>query len=157
MIAGVKALRHKRFVLDGELVIPEAPLEALQARLHPATSRIEKLSRETPAQYVAFDLLAGSTGKGLLDRPFSERGARLEKMFATIAKGAPFLLSEATSEPKTARTWLKQLGKGIDGIVAKRLRLHYRPGARAMQKYKVWRTVDCARLAGRHGQDRISG
>jgi ATP-dependent DNA ligase len=143
MVAGVKALRRKRFVLDGELVIPEAPFDALQARLHPATSRIERLSRETPAEYVAFDLLAGSTGKTLLDRPFSERRAGLEKMFATIAKGAPFSLSEATSDPKTARTWLKQLGKGIDGIVAKRLDLHYRSGARAMQKYKVWRTVDC--------------
>ena len=151
MVAGLKALRRKRFVLDGELVIPDAPFDALQARLHPATSRIEKLSRETPAQYVAFDLLAGSKGKALLDRPFRERRPELEKMFATIAKGTPFLLSEATSEPETARTWLKQLGKSIDGLVAKHLDLNYRPGARGMHKYKVWRTVDCV-VAGVYRQ-----
>ena len=141
--AAAKALDRKRFVLDGELVIPGQPFDALQARLHPATSRAERLSRETPAQYVGFDLLADSAGETLLDKPFGERRAALEALFATIDKGAPFLLSKATSMPKTARTWLKQLCNGLDGIVAKRLDLRYRPGVRAMQKYKVWQSVDC--------------
>jgi ATP-dependent DNA ligase len=143
VVAAVKVLRRKCFVLDGELVIPDAPFDALQARLHPAASRIEKLSRESPAHFVAFDLLADSTGKPILERPFAARRTALEKLFATIKTDGPFLLSDATSDPEIARAWLTRLGKGIDGIVAKRLDLAYRPGARAMKKYKVWRTIDC--------------
>ena len=85
----------------------------------------------------------GADSQALLDKPFGERRAALEALFATIDRGTPFLLSKATSTQKTAQSWLKQLGKGLDGIVAKRLDLMYRPGVRAMQKYKVWQTVDC--------------
>jgi ATP-dependent DNA ligase len=132
-----------RFVLDGELVIPRKPFDSLQLRLHPAASRIRKLSAEIPAHFVAFDLLAGPDGGSLLERPFKERRAALETMFRPLQGHPTFLLSKATRSPVTARTWLSKVGHGLDGIVAKRLDLPYRPGERAMRKFKLWRTVDC--------------
>jgi ATP-dependent DNA ligase len=136
-------LRRKRFVLDGELVIPGQPFDALQARLHPAASRIQRLSVEMPARFVAFDLLASATGHSMLHHPFRGRRLALEKLFALIGESDSFLLSEAATSPDVARGWLSRLGHGLDGIVAKRLDIPYQAGARAMLKYKVWKTVDC--------------
>jgi ATP-dependent DNA ligase len=132
-----------RFVLDGELVIPGRPFDLLQLRLHPAPSRVAKLSRDHPARFVAFDLLADAEGRSLLERPFGERRAKLERLFATDGAPDGFALSRATASLDTARRWLQRAGRGLDGIVAKRLDLPYQPGRRAMQKYKLWRTVDC--------------
>ncbi len=140
--AACAALPCERFVLDGELIIPGQAFDVLQSRLHPAASRILKLSGEFPARFVAFDLLADADGHSLLEKPFEARRAALETLFETIG-GNDFVLAEATRSPKTARKWLSRLGHGLDGIVAKRLDLPYRPGQRAMAKYKVWRTVDC--------------
>ena len=78
-----------------------------------------------------------------MDRPFRERRAALEDAFKRIGKTSSFVLSKATTSPDTARKWLKRLGHGLDGIVAKRLELPYRPGERVMQKFKLWKTVDC--------------
>src|SRR3954451_13527455 len=136
------SIEPARFVLDGELVIPGQPFDALQLRLHPAASRIRKLSAEIPARFVAFDLLADPDGKSLLQRPFAERRAALEAMFRPLRQHPTFLLAKATRSAATANTWLREVGRGLDGIVAKRLDLPYRPGERLMQKFKVWRTVD---------------
>jgi ATP-dependent DNA ligase len=138
-----RTLEPARFVLDGELVIPGQPFDALQLRLHPAASRIRKLAAEIPTQFVAFDLLADENGHSLLQRHFGERRAALEAMFRPLGRHPTFLLSKATHSPVTARTWLSKVGRGLDGIVAKRLDLPYRPGERMMQKFKLWRTVDC--------------
>ena len=142
----IQATRHlpvQRFVFDGELIIPDEPFGTLQLRLHPAQSRVRLLSHEYPAQIVVFDLLADDDGHSLLERPFRERRAALEAVFKQVGKHRNFVLSKATTSPETARGWLKRLGHGLDGIVAKRLDLPYRPGERAMQKYKLWQTVDC--------------
>ena len=143
IIEAARELPLKQFVFDGELIIPDQPFDALQLRLHPAASRAQKLSREHPAQVVVFDLLANGQGQPLLNRPFRERRAALEDAFKRIGKASSFVLSKATTSSDTARKWLERLGHGLDGIVAKRLELPYRPGERVMQKFKLWKTVDC--------------
>ena len=143
LIDAARNLPFERFAFDGDLIIPDQPFETLQLRLHPAASRVQKLSREHPAQIVVFDQLADERGRSMLDRPFSERRAILETTFKQISKEPSFVLSKATTSRENARRWLKRVGHGLDGIVAKRLDLHYQPGARAMQKFKLWQTVDC--------------
>lgn len=133
----------QRFVLDGELIIPDQPFDMLQLRLHPAASRVAKLSKEHPARFIAFDLLADESGHSLLDRPFRERRAALEGMFDVIGRNDRFVLSRATTSRAMARNWMKRVGHGLDGVMAKRLDLPYRPGERAMQKFKLWQTIDC--------------
>ena len=137
------ALPIARFVLDGELVIPGQPFDALQHRLHPAASRVRKLAHEHPARFIAFDLLADHQGRSLLGSPFSERRKALEQFMSEVDRSDRFRVSEATTSAVTARKWLGQLGHGLDGIVAKRLDIAYQPGQRAMQKFKLWHTVDC--------------
>jgi ATP-dependent DNA ligase len=142
----IDAARHlpiKRFVFDGELIIPDQPFDTLQLRLHPAVFRVQLLSSQHPAQIVVFDLLADEDGRSLLERPFGDRRAALEAMFKKIGKSSCFVLSKATTSRETAHGWLKRLGHGLDGIVAKRSDLPYQPGERAMQKFKLWKTVDC--------------
>ncbi len=140
--AAFLTLPIEHFVLDGELIIPEQPFDTLQLRLHPAASRIRKLSQEHPAQFIAFDLLADEAGSRL-DQVFDERQAALEA-FARRAGGNPsFVLSKCTRSRETAQSWLAGVGHGLDGIVVKRLDLPYQAGRRAMLKYKVWQTVDC--------------
>ena len=143
VLAAAGALPVLRYVLDGELIIPNQPFDTLQLRLHPAASRVVRLSRQHPAQFVAFDLLADEKGHSLLREPFNQRRAKLEAFFDRIHGAPSFVLSKATTSPRTARTWLKRLGHGLDGIVAKRLDLPYQPGQRAMQKFKLWQTIDC--------------
>ena len=143
IIEAARQLPFKQFVFDGELVIPDQPFDALQLRLHPAISRVQKLSREHPAQIVVFDLLTDEQGRSLLERPFRERRTALEAAFKRIDRASSFVLSKATTFPDTARKWLKRVGHGLDGIVVKRLELPYRPGERVMQKFKLWKTVDC--------------
>jgi ATP-dependent DNA ligase len=143
VIEAARDLPVEQFVFDGELIIADQPFDALQLRLHPAASRVQKLSHEHPAPVVVFDLLANGQGQSLLDRPFRERRAALEAAFKRIGKASSFALSNATTSPDTARKWLERLGHGLDGIVAKRLELPYRPGERVMQKFKLWQTVDC--------------
>src|SRR4051812_15093022 len=141
IIDAARLLPTKQFVFDGELIIPDQPFDTLQLRLHPAASRVQLLSRQHPAQIVVFDLLADDHGHPLLDEPFRDRRAALEAIFKQIGKNAHFVLAKATTSRDTAHGWLKRLGHGLDGIVAKRLGLPYRPGERAMQKYKLWQTL----------------
>ena len=144
VVALVARLAAPRFVLDGELIITldgATAFDALQARLHPATSRIRKLSHETPAQLMLFDALAvGDTI--LLDAPLSERRTALELLIAGETDPA-LHLSPATTDPVTAAAWLAASGGALDGIVAKRADGRYRPGDRAIVKVKRIRTADC--------------
>jgi ATP-dependent DNA ligase len=130
-----------RSALDGEVVIVRdgvVDFEAMQMRLHPAESRIRKLSAEIPAQYVVFDLLLWD-GEPIWKRPLEERRAELER----LATG--FRLSPCTRDPAGARAWLAQFeALGLDGVVAKRLDRPYLSGSRdGMVKVKEHRTADC--------------
>jgi ATP-dependent DNA ligase len=146
-----------RFVLDGELIIPDQPFDVLQLRLHPAPSRVAKMSHEHPARFVAFDLLADAEGHSLLGTSFSERRRALELFFSHNPKQAKFVLSRATTSHSTAKAWLNGRDHGLDGIVAKRLDLPYQPGQRAMLKFKLWQTVDCVvgGIYRRRGSDQV--
>ena len=130
-------------VLDGEIVImgPNGlEFDTLQLRLHPAESRVRKLAAETPAAYVAFDLLADGDDD-LRARPFAERRQRLESLLASAA--APLHLTPATRDHLVARDWFDRFeGAGLDGVIAKRVDGPYQPGVRAMAKIKHLRTVD---------------
>ena len=127
--------------LDGEIVIDidgAIDFDAMQTRLHPAESRIRKLSAEIPARFVAFDSLVWG-GQPLWERPFAERRTALER------DAAAFLLSPSVSEPEAATAWLDELELlGLDGVVAKRLDRPVEPGGRgAVVKVKPERTADC--------------
>jgi ATP-dependent DNA ligase len=139
----VLALPVCRFVVDGEIIIREQPFDVLQLRLHPAASRAATLAKQYPATFVAFDLLVGEDGKSLIARPFSERRAALDTFFKSVGKSRFVIRSRATRSRAQALKWSRSLGHGLDGIMAKALAEPYRPGQRAMQKYKLWKTVDC--------------
>jgi len=144
IVAALAALGERRFVLDGELVLPEGDtlsFAALQLRLHPAASRVETLSHETPAQLVLFDCLQLG-GRDLSGRVLSERRAALEA-FMRLAAGPRLLISPCTLEYAAAEAWFARSGAALDGIVAKRLDEPYRSGERAMVKVKQHRTADC--------------
>jgi ATP-dependent DNA ligase len=144
ILAMFARLETKRFILDGELLIETEgtiSFDALQARLHPAASRIEKLSLATPARFVAFDCLA-EDDLALGEAPLAKRRAALEALLAR--EDEPSLsLSPATTDAAQALGWLSQSGAALDGVIAKRLDQDYRPGERAMLKVKVRRTADC--------------
>ena len=124
--AAVAALGARRFVLDGELVIARGEtlsFEALQMRLHPAASRIAKLSAATPAALVLFDMPFSSHGASQMDRPLWERRAALERFFAELVAGhaGRFVLTPYTREVEQAGKWLERAGGALDGVVAKRV------------------------------------
>jgi ATP-dependent DNA ligase len=138
-----------RYVLDGELVIRDAEgsleFDALQSRIHPAESRIKLLSREVPAEYVTFDLLA-EEDESLLDQPFGQRRARLEE----LAKGTDLTLSTLTPDEAQAESWLQK----TEGTIAKQLDAPYQPGKRrGMAKVKREREIDCVVLGWRPGKE----
>jgi ATP-dependent DNA ligase len=135
----------ERAVVDGEIVIAGArglDFDALQLRLHPAASRVQKLAAETPASFVAFDLLAEGD-EDLRGRPQSERRARLEAALAAPAPGVH--LTPCTRERRVAEDWFHRFeGAGLDGVIAKHESTPYQPGKRVMLKVKHARTADCA-------------
>ena len=143
-----------RYVLDGEIVVRGADgredFDALGQRIHPAASRVARLSAETPALYVAFDLLA-SDGELLLASSFGERRAALERLVAGDGFGeAPVELMEATPSPERAREWLAR----AEGAIAKELAAPYRPGERkGMVKVKRVRTIDAVVVGWRPGKE----
>lgn len=147
MVASLRALKPRRFILDGELAIPVGKIlsfDALQLRLHPAASRVTRLAAETPSILIAFDLLQTARGADLAARPLRERRAALESFFAKLGDAPALRLSPATEKRAEAARWLKRAGGGeLDGVVAKRLDEPYRPGERAMVKVKRLRTADC--------------
>ncbi len=131
-------------IVDGEIVIVTSDgldFDALQMRLHPAASRVEKLARETPASFVAFDTLAVK-GRDLRQQPQAERRRELESLLARVKP--PIYLTPATMDRKIAQAWLKRFeGAGLDGVIAKRVDAVYQPGRRAMLKIKHVRSADC--------------
>ena len=154
--AALGRLKAKKFVLDGEIAVPEGrgfSFDALLQRIHPAVSRVKRLSTETPAIFVVFDLLAGKNGRTLLAKPLSERRRLLEKFAAEyFGDGGSIRLSPATPELAQAKKWLAQTGATLDGIIAKRRDLGYRQGERdGMQKIKNFRSADCVVGGFRYG------
>lgn len=136
--------RTKDFVIDGELILPVdgvLSFEALQARLHPAESRIRKLAAQTPAQLMLFDCLSLG-GADLIDAPLADRRAAVAQ-FVEADDSPSLLLSPATVDVRQAEAWLASSGGALDGVIAKPLSGPYRPGERAMLKVKQHRTADC--------------
>ena len=134
-----------RSALDGEIVVERdgrLDFDALQMRLHPAESRVRKLSGEIPSRYVAFDVLLWD-GEPAWKGPLEERRVRLEAL--------PFTVSPATASLETARHWLARLETvGLDGVIGKRLGLPYLPGSRdGAVKVKHHRSADCVVLGVR--------
>jgi ATP-dependent DNA ligase len=131
-------------VIDGEIVIATAhglDFDALQLRLHPAASRVEKLAKETPSSLVAFDVLAIGQ-RDLMETPQSERREALEKLLARVRR--PVHLTPVTRDRATALDWLTRFeGAGLDGVIAKLASGTYLPGKRAMIKVKHARTAEC--------------
>jgi ATP-dependent DNA ligase len=143
-----------RYVLDGEIVVRDADrrenFDALGQRIHPAVSRIELLAKETPAVYVAFDLLAHEQ-ETLLERPFSERRAALETLLAGEAFArAPMELMQTVASAEEAEVWLQR----AEGAIAKERSAPYRPGERkGMAKVKRVRTIDAVVVGWRPGKE----
>jgi ATP-dependent DNA ligase len=147
LVAALASLAAKRFVLDGEIVVPVErglSFDHLLMRIHPAASRILKLSRETPSVFIVFDLLADDRGESLVRRPLENRRAALEQFVRKYLKGNETIrLSPVTKDLSVARKWF-HMGVALDGVVAKRRDLPYQSGERTgMMKIKKQRTADC--------------
>ncbi|TKJ21693.1 ATP-dependent DNA ligase [Blastococcus sp. CCUG 61487] len=144
VVEAVKAQLPERCVVDGEIIVPAGDrlhFEALLQRIHPAESRVRLLAEQTPASFVAFDLLALGD-ESLLETPFAERRARLESALAGIEP--PVYVTGLTRDPETAQRWFETFeGAGLDGVVAKSAELPYGPDQRLMTKVKHVRTADC--------------
>ena len=140
----IRVTLPERCVLDGEIVIATGgrlDFDALLLRIHPAESRVRLLAEQTPASYVAWDVLA-LDDEDLRRTPQGERRARLEHMLA--AAPPPIHLTPATTDRALAADWFDRFeGAGLDGVVAKRLEAAYQPGKRSMLKIKHQRTADC--------------
>jgi ATP-dependent DNA ligase len=153
-------LPEVRFTLDGELVIPmgeDFSFDALLQRIHPAVSRVMRLSRETPAQFLAFDLLR----RGELDvaqKFLPERRQELTAFAGHCFPGTLFRLSPASLNVEDADCWLNSAGGGSDGVIAKRRDVPYQSGNRdGMQKIKRYRSADCVIGGFRYGAQPVAG
>jgi ATP-dependent DNA ligase len=145
VVAAMREQLPARCVLDGELFVASGgrlEFEVLQERIHPAASRIALLAERTPAQYVAFDLLA-LDDTSYADRPFAERRTALEKALGGLPTGGPCHVTATTTDPAVAAEWFTRFeGAGLDGVVAKPLDAPYAPNQRTMLKIKHARTAD---------------
>lgn len=160
LVEAARAELPERCVLDGEIFVAQEgadgkgrlQFEVLQERIHPAASRIEMLAEQTPADFVAFDLLALGD-ESYVDRPFSERRAALEQALGhlsadPLAGGGRCHLTRTSTDPEVAEEWFHVFeGAGLDGVIAKPLGAPYSPNARTMLKIKHERTADVV-LAG---------
>ncbi len=147
LAAALLTLKPKKFVLDGEIVIPvdgHLSFDELLMRIHPAASRVLKLSQEHPCVFIIFDLLVDEKGKSLVTLPLEKRRKELERLAKSYLGGnSSISLSPITADLAAARKWF-HMGVGLDGIVAKRKDLPYQTGERTgMQKIKKQRTADC--------------
>jgi ATP-dependent DNA ligase len=156
IVDAVQTLAEKRLVLDGEIVVftPDGKgldFDALLQRIHPAESRVRRLAKETPASFIAFDLLARKD-RDYRPRPLRERRATLEDVMKAAAP--PLHLSPRTQDLRLATKWLEAfVVQGLDGVVAKHLESLYRSGEREMLKVKRERTADCVVLGFRWAKD----
>lgn len=144
LVAAFRSELPQRCVIDGEIVIAtDAGLdfEALQQRIHPAASRVSRLAAQTPASFIAFDVLA-LDDEDLTGQPFAQRRARLRQALADARP--PVHVTPATTDRDTALRWFSEFeGAGLDGVVAKPLEGTYQPDKRVMFKIKHQRTADC--------------
>ncbi len=183
LVRALRKLAARKFVLDGEIVIirdGQLSFDDLLMRIHPAESRIRKLSEETPVTYLLFDLLVDERGKALFRMPLGDRREKLEEFYEHFAEAAAraatrprmsrertpsrrftqnhsrreIAVSPATVEAKEALRWMQVLASsGFDGVVAKRLDLPYQAGERTgMQKIKRIRSADCVVGGFRYAQ-----
>jgi ATP-dependent DNA ligase len=162
LVEAALTLKANSFLLDGEIVVPQGKafsFDDLLQRIHPAASRIRKLSHETPALYIAFDLLATAKDKNLSAQPLGERRPVLEAFAKTQFKFNPtFRVSSATASYAKAKKWLAQAGGGCDGVIAKRVDLAYQSGNRdGMQKIKNFRSADCVIGGFRYATNKVNG
>lgn len=161
VVAAVLANFPPRAVIDGEIIVADTArntldFEALQQRIHPAASRVNLLAEQTPASFVAFDLLALGD-EDLTEVPFAERRTRLQAALKDAEP--PVYVTPATDDLTTAQRWFSQFeGAGLDGLIAKGRELTYQPDKRVMTKIKHKRTADCV-VAGyrvhKSGENRI--
>ncbi|WP_454049316.1 ATP-dependent DNA ligase [Cellulomonas sp. Marseille-Q8402] len=144
LVESIKAQTPERCVLDGEIVVvagDRLDFDALQQRIHPAESRVRLLAGQTPASFVAFDVLALGD-EDLMGTPFGDRRSRLLDALGDAA--GPVHVTPATGDLELARQWFTQFeGAGLDGVVAKPLDGRYQPDKRTMFKVKHARTADC--------------
>jgi len=157
LVDAIRQFGPRTFILDGEIVIPSDgtfSFDSLLQRIHPAPSRIKRLSVETPASLIIFDLLVGADNRSIVNQPLSKRRQALELLFSTQERDEPHIrLSPATTKVTTARAWLKRAGTMLDGVMAKRLDLEYRSDDRTgMQKIKSYRSADCVVGGFRYGK-----
>jgi ATP-dependent DNA ligase len=161
VVAAAASLPEKNFVLDGEIVVPVGrgfSFDDLLQRIHPAASRVQKLAEQTPALFLAFDLL--KKGKiDLADDFLPKRRLLLEEFAGRCFSGRNlFRLSPASLKLKDAERWLASAGGGSDGVIAKRLDLSYQAGNRdGMQKIKRYRSADCVIGGFRYGENLQEG
>ncbi len=156
LVEATERLAADDFILDGEITIPvenTLSFEALLQRIHPAASRIRKLALETPAVFVAFDLLVAPGDTHLVDRPLSGRRVALDRFARQhLRKAKRFRVSPCTPDLGRVRQWFELIGSGLDGIVAKRTEASYEAGERGqMQKIKNYRSADCVVGGFRYG------
>jgi ATP-dependent DNA ligase len=146
IVETIRSLKAERFVLDGEIVVPEGrafSFDALLQRIHPAASRVQKLAKETPALLIVFDFLDDGD-EVLVDELLPERRKRLERFAKKYFRSPSIRLSPATTKLSDAKAWLRRVGRTLDGIIAKRRDLPYSSGDRnGMQKIKNYRSADC--------------
>lgn len=147
LAANLSRLKAKRFLLDGEIVIAEdgqLSFDALLMRIHPAASRIRKLSEATPSTFIVFDLLVDEDGQSLVKLPLEQRREKLEQFAKKqFQNNQSIRLSPVTADLSVARKWF-HMGVALDGVVAKRRDLPYQSGERTgMRKVKKERTADC--------------
>ncbi|MBV9565645.1 MAG: ATP-dependent DNA ligase [Bradyrhizobium sp.] len=162
LVAAALKLKTERFLLDGEIVVPHGKsfsFDDLLQRIHPAASRVKKLAAETPALFLAFDLLATTKTPKLATRPLRERRPLLDAFAkANFKSDRSFRLSPVTTSYAQAQKWLAQSGGGSDGVIAKRLDLPYQAGNRdGMQKIKKFRSADCVVGGFRYATNRLHG
>jgi ATP-dependent DNA ligase len=142
------AVKAKRFVLDGEIVVPhhgELSFDELLLRIHPAKSRVARLAVESPASLIVFDLLVDAKGKSLVALALDERRGALESFVAKeVPSSLRIKLSPATTKMATVKRWFRSVGGGLDGVIAKQRDLPYQSGTRdGMKKMKSMRTAEC--------------
>ena len=148
LVDALLKLKPKRFVIDSEIVVPvegKFSFDDLLMRIHPAASRIKKLSQETPAKMIVFDLLVDDRGKSLVGLALKERRKKLDAFAKKyFSKNKSIELSPGTDDLKIARDWLAGAGVDLDGVIAKRSDMPYQSGNRhGMVKVKRLRTADC--------------
>jgi ATP-dependent DNA ligase len=161
VVSAAASLREQSFILDGEIVVPVGrgfSFDDLLQRIHPAASRVKKLAEQTPALFLAFDML--KKGKiDLADEFLPKRRSELEDFARSYFSGKNlFRLSPASLKLKDAERWLASAGGGSDGVIAKRLDLAYQAGSRdGMQKIKRYRSADCVIGGFRYGENLHEG